>query len=50
MESKKLEEGKDKLETDTLKIKYKEQEGSIRLIGVDIPESKANKKAKSHHN
>ena len=31
---------------DTLKIKYKGNEESIRLIGIDTPESKANKKAK----
>lgn len=31
---------------DTLKINYKGKEESVRLIGVDTPESKANKKAK----
>jgi len=31
---------------DTLKVKYNGQEESIRLIGIDTPESKANKKAK----
>lgn len=30
---------------DTLKINHKGQEESIRLIGIDTPESKANKKA-----
>lgn len=32
---------------DTLKIRYSGQEESVRLIGIDTPESKANKKAKS---
>lgn len=31
---------------DTLKIKYEGREESIRLIGIDAPESKANEKAK----
>ena len=31
---------------DTLKIKHNGQEESVRLIGIDTPESKANKKAK----
>ena len=31
---------------DTLKISYKGQEDSIRLIGIDTPESRVNKKAK----
>ena len=31
---------------DTLKISYRGQEESIRLIGIDTPESQANKKAK----
>ena len=32
---------------DTLLVNYKGKEESIRLIGIDTPESKANKKAKS---
>ena len=32
---------------DTIRISYKGREESIRLIGIDAPESKANKKAKS---
>ena len=31
---------------DTLKIKHNGQDESVRLIGIDTPESKANKKAK----
>ena len=31
---------------DTLKISYKEQKESIRLIGIDTPESRVNKKTK----
>ena len=31
---------------DTLKIDYKGQKGSIRLIGIDTPESRGNKKTK----
>ena len=34
------------IDGDTIKINYKGEEESIRLIGVDTPESKANKKAK----
>ena len=34
------------IDGDTLKISYKGQEESIRLIGIDTPESAANKKAK----
>ncbi|QII10011.1 thermonuclease [Candidatus Kuenenia stuttgartiensis] len=33
------------IDGDTLKINYKGNEESVRLIGVDTPESKANKKA-----
>ena len=32
---------------DTLKINYKGKEESVRLIGIDAPESRPNKKAKS---
>ena len=31
---------------DTLKVRYWGKEESIRLIGIDTPESRANKKAK----
>ena len=31
---------------DTLKVEYKAKEESIRLIGIDTPESRINKKAK----
>jgi endonuclease YncB( thermonuclease family) len=31
---------------DTLKVRYWRKEESIRLIGIDTPESRANKKAK----
>ncbi len=31
---------------DTLKVRYWEKEESIRLIGIDTPESRVNKKAK----
>jgi micrococcal nuclease len=31
---------------DTLKVNYKEKEENIRLIGIDAPESRPNKKAK----
>ena len=34
------------IDGDTIKINYKGKEGSVRLIGIDTPESKANKKAK----
>ncbi len=34
------------IDGDTLKISYGDQEESIRLIGIDTPESQANKKAK----
>ena len=34
------------IDGDTIKINYKGEEESTRLIGVDTPESKANKKAK----
>lgn len=34
------------LDGDTLIVNYKGKEESIRLIGIDAPESKANKKAK----
>lgn len=30
----------------TLKVNYREKEESIRLIGIDTPESRPNKKAK----
>lgn len=33
------------IDGDTLKIKYQDQEENVRLIGIDTPESKANKKA-----
>ena len=33
------------IDGDTLKINYQDKEQSIRLIGIDTPESKANKKA-----
>ena len=32
---------------DTIKINYDGQEEGVRLIGIDTPESKANKKAKA---
>lgn len=32
---------------DTLKVRYKGIEESVRLIGIDVPESKINKKARS---
>jgi micrococcal nuclease len=34
------------IDGDTLKISYGDQEENIRLIGIDTPESQANKKAK----
>ncbi len=34
------------IDGDTLKISYGDQEESIRLIGIDTPESRANKKAR----
>lgn len=34
------------IDGDTLKINYKGNDESVRLVGVDTPESKANKKAK----
>ena len=34
------------IDGDTLKIKYQSSEENIRLIGIDTPESKINKKAK----
>ena len=34
------------MDGDTLKIKHNGQDESVRLIGIDTPESKANKKAK----
>lgn len=34
------------IDGDTLKVDYKGSDESVRLIGVDTPESKANKKAK----
>lgn len=33
------------IDGDTLKIKYQSSEENIRLIGIDTPESKINKKA-----
>ena len=34
------------IDGDTLKVRYWGKEESIRLIGIDTPESRANKKAK----
>jgi len=35
-----------RVDGDTLKVNYKGNEESVRLIGIDVPESRPNKKAK----